>query len=485
MDIAIIGAGAAAVGVLDALAADPRGRGSITVFEPSPHRWRGRPYGPDLDAVLVNAPPAIMSIRHGDFGHFASWLGGAGAAHLDALLERPLVPRALYGRYLEDTAEAATATLRERGREVRIVAERVTGVARTAARLSVTAETGAGAVVDQVVLCVGGGVPDDHYGLAGTRGFIADPYPMERTLGEIPPGSTVAVIGSGLTAVDVVVSLAANGHRGRITLLSRTGMLPHVWQRPVDRRPQHLTAGAVAALEREDGTVALDDLVALLRAELDTAGEDFAGFAADLLAAESEDQAERLRAQLGSVADPAIGRRFLQEAAHMLGPFAWRRLPEPDRDRLRRLRRLITGVASPMVPVNAAILLQLFESGQLGIVSGLRGVKPVDGGFHAYGDAGESVADVVVNAVNPLPQAVPRGAASLIESLIAEELAAPHPSGGLDPADPRVHVVGDLAGGGPFITSSIPGIAAQAASAVGAMLTGPSDRNPIGMPVAP
>lgn len=478
MDIAIIGAGAAAVGVLDALAADPRGQGSVTVFEPSPHLWSGRPYGPDLDTVLVNAPPAIMSIRQSDFGHFASWLGEAGAAHFDPLLGRPLVPRSLYGRYLESTAEAAMATLRGRGRAVRIVSERATGVGRSAARLSVTAETGAEAEVDRVVLCVGGGAPDDHYGLSGTRGFIPDPYPIEHMLREIPPGSRVAVIGSGLTAVDVVVSLVANGHREPITLLSRTGVLPHVWQRPVDRRPQHLTARAAAALERGDGTVALDDLVALLRAELDAAGEDFAAFAAGLLCADADDQVERLRTQLGSVADPAIGRRFLQEAAHTVGPLAWRRLSEPDRDRLRRLRRLITGVASPMVPVNASILLRLFDSGQLMIVSGLQGVKVVDGRFHAHGGSSELVADVVVNAVNPLPQAVPRGAARLIESLISEELAAPHPSGGLVPADPRIHVVGDLAGGGPFITSSIPGIAAQAANTVSAMLT---DRNPIDM----
>jgi uncharacterized NAD(P)/FAD-binding protein YdhS len=469
MDIAIIGAGAAAVGVLDALTADEHARASITVFESSPHLWRGRPYGPDLDSVLVNAPPAIMSIRHGDLGHFASWLGETGAAHLDPLLERPLVPRALYGRYLEHTAEAALETLRGRGREVRIVAERVIGVSRSGARLTVRAADGTEAEVDQVFLCIGGGTPDDHYGLTGNRGFVDDPYPLERTLGAIPSGSAIAVIGSGLTAVDVIASLAAKGHQGQMTLLSRTGMLPHVWQRPVERRPQHLTAEAVAALEREDGTVALDDLIALLQGELGSAGEDFTAFAADLLAAETEDQVERLRTQLKSVADPAIGRRFFQEAIHMLGPLAWRRLPEPDRDRVRRLRRLATGVASPMVPVNASILLRLFDSGQLALASGLRGVKPVDGRFHVYSDSGELFADVVVNAVNPLPQAVPRGAERLVESLLSVGLARPHPSGGLNPADPRMHVVGDLAGGGPFITSSIPGIAAQAARAVGAM----------------
>ncbi|WP_336211792.1 FAD/NAD(P)-binding protein [Nonomuraea sp. LPB2021202275-12-8] len=92
MDIAIVGAGAAAVALLDRLAATAAEAGGVTVFEPSANLWRGRPYGPDLDAVLVNAPPAIMSIRHLDAGHYAAWLGERAPAHLDALLGQPLVP---------------------------------------------------------------------------------------------------------------------------------------------------------------------------------------------------------------------------------------------------------------------------------------------------------------------------------------------------------------------------------------------------------
>lgn len=66
---------------------------------------------------------------------------------------------------------------------------------------------------------------------------------------------------------------------------------------------------------------------------------------------------------------------------------------------------------------------------------------------------------------------MPHAAAQLVASLLAEDLAAPHPAEGLVPADPRLHVVGDLAGGGPFITSGILGVAAQAARAAQAVLT--------------
>ncbi|MFK4064967.1 FAD/NAD(P)-binding protein [Streptomyces sp. NPDC029674] len=462
MDIAIVGGGAAAVGLLDALTTapspagpvGPAGPGTITVFEPSPNLWRGRPYGPDLDSVLVNAPPAIMSIRHGDLDHYATWLGERATDHLDELLGRPLVPRALYGEYLTHTAEKAMAALAERGWSVRVVpdrvtgADRVTGTDRSGAHLILRTDEGREHAATRVALCVGAGSPPDLYGLAGSSEYTADPYPLAGTLDRIPAGSEVAVIGSGLTAVDVVVSLAARGHRGPITLLSRTGVLPYVWQRPVDRRPLHLTAERVAALHTAHGTVTLDDLVDLSRRELTDAGEDFDGLAAELLGTVAADPARRLRQQLDAVDDPRIGRRMLQEAAHTVGPYAWRLLPESDRARLRRHLRTVTAMASPMVPVNASVLMRLLDTGQLTITSGVQRIERVDGRY-------------VINAVNPPPQAIPATARHLVDSLVATGLAALHPAGGLVPTDPRVHVVGDLAGGGPFITSGIPGIAAQ------------------------
>ncbi|MGW6274583.1 FAD/NAD(P)-binding protein [Streptomyces sp. NPDC055060] len=463
MDIAVVGAGAAAVALLDGLAATADGPGTITVFEPSPHLWRGRPYGPDLDAVLVNTPPALMSIRASDVGHYAAWLGARGADHLDDRLGQPLVPRALYGDYLAHTAETALAALRAAGRRVRVVRGRVTGAVRSGARWSLRTEDGGAHEADHLALCVGGGTPHDHYGLAGAPGYVDDPYPLARTLDRVTPGDGVAVIGSGLTAVDVVVALAAREHTGPITLLSRSGVLPHVWQRPVGHRPQHVTAERVAALHRRRGSLTLDDLGGLLRAELAEAGEDFDAFAADLLATGTEDPVVRLRRQLAAVDDPRIGRRVLQETAHSVGPYAWRLLPESDRARLRRHFRLATSVASPMVPVNAAVLLRLWDSGQLTAVAGLNKIEAADGAFTVHGDHGERAFDTVVNAVNPPPSAYPRAAGPLITALLAGGSAAPHPAGGLVPADPRLHVVGDLAGGGPFITSGIAGTAARAA----------------------
>ncbi|MGX2992936.1 hypothetical protein JNUCC64_01355 [Streptomyces sp. JNUCC 64] len=160
---------------------------------------------------------------------------------------------------------------------------------------------------------------------------------------------------------------------------------------------------------------------------------------------------------------------MLQETAHTVGPYAWPLLPEADRARLRRRLRAAVGVVSPMVPGNAAVLLRLLDSGQLTVTGGIRAVAPVPGGFRIRHDDGELTVPAVVNAVNAPPGAVPAGARELVRSLVGGALAAPHPAGGLTPVDPRVAVVGDLSGGGPFLTSGVPGIAARAAHAARAL----------------
>ena len=473
MDIAIIGGGAAAVALLDALAVsagdeDRAAPGTVTVFEPSPQLWRGRPYAPDLDSVLVNSIPSAHVHPRRRFRPLRELAGGTRQRYIDEALGQPLVPRALYGEYLAHTAEKAVAALSEAGRAVHVVPARVAEIVRADNGFVLSTSEGQNHPASHLALCVGGGTPPDLYGLAGHPAFVPDPYPLVRTLDGVPADSAVSIIGSGLTAVDIVVSLAAQGHSGPITLVSRSGDLPYVWQRPIARRPRHLTRERIAELHRLRGRVTLDDLVDLLRTELADAGENFDDLAADI-ADRSERPIARLRRQFAAIDDPRIGRRVLQESAHLLGPYVWPLLPEADRVRLRGHFRTATALASPMVPVNASAVLRLLDSGQLALAPGAQAIEPERAGFRVCTASGGQLADIVVNAVNPPPQAIPAAARATVGSLVAAGLAGFHPDGGMTPAEPRIQVVGDLLGGGSIITSGISGVAAQAARAARAL----------------
>ncbi|WP_329077348.1 hypothetical protein [Streptomyces niveus] len=79
--------------------------------------------------------------------------------------------------------------------------------------------------------------------------------------------------------------------------------------------------------------------------------------------------------------------------------------------------------------------------------------------------------------MNPPPRGIPDGARQLVASLVNSGLATLHPYGGVTTTDPRVQVVGDLAGGGSFITSSIAGVAAQASRTARAYASAPAPQS--------
>lgn len=82
---------------------------------------------------------------------------------------------------------------------------------------------------DRVALCLGhfpprlpcGELPAD----LPRSLVIGDPW-EEDALARLPAGASVLIVGTGLTMVDIVLSLLDRGHKGPITALSRRGLLP-------------------------------------------------------------------------------------------------------------------------------------------------------------------------------------------------------------------------------------------------------------------
>lgn len=489
-EIGVIGGGASAVCLLDALAQADSAPGGITVFESADDLWRGRPFQRDLSSVRVNAPPDDMSVRFGDTGHFERWL-----AARDAVLSSPVneqdpfcgirfVPRSVFGDYLDDAAGAALVALIERGWRISVVRERVVSAVALDVGFELNTAQGKRFRVDYAALCVGVGRPADSYGLAGSPGFVAEPYPVFQTMDGIDADDEVGIIGSGLTGVDAVLALAASGHRGPIRLLSRRGVLPGVRQRPVQYTLQHFTPQWLRDAAARGEMITLGQLIAMMRAELASAGEDLDTIAAELAALDLEDSVVRLRRQLAEVNSASLALRILQRAVPDTGPDLWPLLPEQQKlELLRSHYRAVMSLCCPMPPTSAATLLKLIDSGQLQIVAGLQTVEPLArGGFSISTVASNYHADVMINAVSPPAHKIPPKAQSLIESLIEAGVAERHIRGGVhvDRAtsqltvdgqkNPRAYALGDLTAGTLFFTFGIPSLVDRAFDIAGALL---------------
>jgi len=222
-DIAIIGGGAG--GVLTAIHALRLARtpARIVLVEPSPVLAQGVAYATRHAEHLLNVPARGMSAfddRPGDFVDFLA----ADAVERDALAGR-YAERRRYADYLrtrlEQARQASAATLR-------VVQDRAAGLGfADDGSIELELHGGASLRARGAVLAIGNTprpLPARGAGaLPASRLLAAWDYDAIKG---IDHDADVCVVGSGLSMADALMSLADNGHRGELHVLSRHALLP-------------------------------------------------------------------------------------------------------------------------------------------------------------------------------------------------------------------------------------------------------------------
>ncbi len=226
-DVVVIGGGASGTLVAAHLArgdAPP----SVALVESSPVVGEGVAYATRRGEHLLNVRAAGMSAfddSPGDFVRFLRTLperaddGRAGEDPAEP--GQRFAPRRVYARYLAAILDAAPG--RER---VQRVAGTAVDVAPAADGFEVELASGARLQARAVVLAVGNRaarLPLDPAAAAAVTAVDAWDYPA---VAAIAPDADVCILGAGLSMVDVVLTLRASGHRGRIVSLSRRGLVP-------------------------------------------------------------------------------------------------------------------------------------------------------------------------------------------------------------------------------------------------------------------
>lgn len=426
---------------------------------------------------MANAPMTEMSLRADDREFGVRWLRDRG--HHTYTSESSFPPRWLVGQYLQDCATKAIERLEAAGSRVRTEMLTVSGLESHNKKLWLGCNEWPRGPFDHTILCLGTSASHDPYQLSGLPGYIENPYPLRSSLAEIPPDARVAIIGSGLSAVDTVMALRARAHRGLVTLISRNGSLPAVRGASVSHAYQYLTTNQAEAIADREGRLRLEDIIGLLKSELDSAGIDINSLADGFDNSGSpilQLQSELDRARKG---DPAwtLARNGLVGC----GKDLWHLLRDEDKDAVKSYHQAFMRFYRPMPPSTGEHLLELFNSGQLDLISGatsIRATKDTGAGFEILAARNIS-ADIVIEAAafdthEPSPLARP-----IIDALIAQGLASPHPFGGLrverktarllnanGTPDSRLHALGDLTSGDYLFTFGIISLVAHADSLV-------------------
>lgn len=205
----------------------PAGDAKIVVYEPRALLGGGLAYDTDEPVHRTNVPAARMTLVPGDDEHFQRWLFEIGALSDDPDATTPdghiFARRSIFGRYVHTQLQP----LVKKGRiehcqtGVRAVTkERFTG-------WRIEAADGSVLVADIVVVATSHPSPQApaqlDRALAGHARYIPDAT-VPAALSQIGSGDRVLVVGTGLTAADVIASLDAAGHRGPVTAVSRRGL---------------------------------------------------------------------------------------------------------------------------------------------------------------------------------------------------------------------------------------------------------------------
>lgn len=187
----------------------------VVLVDGSGRLGRGVAYSTREPVHLLNVASGKMSAWPDRPHHFASWCGDEEGARF--------AERRAFGRYLGEQLAAA--------RGVEAIDAMAIDAHRKGAGWEVMLSNGQTVTASALILAQGNQPPTPFPGSAGLPPelFVNNPWSEDAHAGvdrAAAEGSDVLILGTGLTMVDTVLSLVAAGHEGRITALSRRGLIP-------------------------------------------------------------------------------------------------------------------------------------------------------------------------------------------------------------------------------------------------------------------
>ncbi|MCD9007727.1 FAD/NAD(P)-binding protein [Luteimonas sp. XNQY3] len=218
VDVLVIGGGAC--GALVALHLLEQGGLRIALAEPRPAPARGVAYSTPRVEHVLNVNAARMSAFDAAPDDFLAWLRRQpeSVGIDDAALAAQFAPRRLYGRYLQARLDAHPARA-----SLDLHAAAVVDLERDRAGCVATFASARRLHARAVVLAIGNlpaALPRAAPAIETVDAWDYD------AVAAIAPDADIGIVGAGLSMVDVLLTLQANGHRGRIRALSRNGLMP-------------------------------------------------------------------------------------------------------------------------------------------------------------------------------------------------------------------------------------------------------------------
>jgi len=213
--VVIIGGGASGVLVAIHLLRQAKSAFQITIIENNAQLGQGIAYSTTSKVHLLNVPNQNMSAFTDNPNHFIDWL------QQQDLPCEPFAfsPRSFYASYLQDTLKQYSGCQHIQQEAISLQPT------QTQNNWQVSLADGQIISATDVVLALGVFFqPSMH------AKYITNPWPNK--IDSIPIASNIALIGSGLSTVDMLLYLKEKNWQGSITVLAKNGRLPLIHDVP-------------------------------------------------------------------------------------------------------------------------------------------------------------------------------------------------------------------------------------------------------------
>ncbi len=226
-DINIIGAGFSGLMLLAHLVEQANTPLHIAICDGSPHRWLGPAYATQRLEHLLNVPANRMGAYPDKPEGFYIWLqSDAGLAarktrnDKHVYSEGDFVPRCLYGDYLLTILAATRALATTKNIHITNIHHMVSAITPVDQQYQIQAGEDT-LTAARIALCCG-----NPFHPADQRDWITSPWQQDFAAIVKTKPRSITILGTGLTAVDTIISLLDAAYNGPIDCYSRNGWLP-------------------------------------------------------------------------------------------------------------------------------------------------------------------------------------------------------------------------------------------------------------------
>ena len=188
---------------------------------------KGTAYSTSFDGHLLNVRAAQMSAFPDEKNEFVNWLKqNKEYSHTDTnCLQNQFIPRKIYGRYVSEILDNEVT---QRG-IIKLIRDEVIDIKYENGKATVLLHSHPAITANKVVLALGNFLPAHPFphndAFISSRYYIHDPWRAQ--LGSLRDSYLpILLVGTGLSTVDVFLTLSDMNYHGKIYITSRNGLLP-------------------------------------------------------------------------------------------------------------------------------------------------------------------------------------------------------------------------------------------------------------------